>query len=242
MVISYLQLLERRYQGKLDADADEFIGYAVDGAVRMQALIQALLSYALVSSHGQQFELVQCDRILQDALSNLHVAITESNAVITSEPLPEVWGDATQLTQLFQNLIANAIKFRREISPNIQIRVQHLGSTAVSKDLRVPNTTNNIAATPSAWQISVVDNGIGIEDQYLDRIFVIFQRLHPRFNYAGTGIGLAICKKIVERHGGKIWVTSTPEAGASSSQDDRGSVFSFIIPEVGSISPQHVHK
>ena len=242
MVISYLQLLERRYQGKLDADADEFIGYAVDGAVRMQALIQALLSYARVSSHGQQFELVQCDRILQDALSNLHVAITESNAVITSEPLPEVWGDATQLIQLFQNLIANAIKFRREIPPNIRIRVQHLGSTAASKDFRAPNTTNNIAATPSAWQISVADNGIGIEAQYLDRIFVIFQRLHPRINYTGTGIGLAICKKIVERHGGKIWVESTSEAGASSSHDDRGSVFSFIIPEVGSISPQHVHK
>lgn len=242
MVISYLQLLERRYQGKLDADADEFIGYAVDGAVRMQALIQALLSYALVSSHGQQFELVQCDRILQDALSNLHVAITESNAVITSEPLPKVWGDATQLTQLFQNLIANAIKFRREIPPNIRIRVEHLGSPAASKDLRAPNTTDNIAATPSAWQISVADNGIGIEAQYLDRIFVIFQRLHPRVNYAGTGIGLAICRKIVERHGGKIWVESTPEAGASSSHDDRGSVFSFIIPEIGSISPQHVHK
>jgi PAS domain S-box-containing protein len=242
MVISYLQLLERRYQGKLDADADEFIGYAVDGAVRMQALIQALLSYARVSSHGQQFELVQCDRILHDALSNLHVAITESNAVITSEPLPEVWGDAIQLTQLFQNLIANAIKFRREIPPNIRIRVEHLGSTAASKDLRAPNTTDNIAATPSAWQISVADNGIGIEAQYLDRIFVIFQRLHSRVNYAGTGIGLAICKKIVERHGGKIWVESTPGAGASSSHDDRGSVFSFIIPEVGSISPQHVNK
>jgi PAS domain S-box-containing protein len=250
MVISYLQLLERRYQGKLDADADEFINYAVDGAVRMQALIQALLSYARVSSHGQQFELVKCDRVLQDAIANLHVAITESNAVITSDPLPEVWGDATQLTQLFQNLIANALKFRREISPQIRISVQQLGSTAaLSTDLREPPPNDDIAADPSAWQISVADNGIGIEAQYLDRIFVIFQRLHPRVNYPGTGIGLAICKKIVERHGGKIWVESIPEACASSNDEAcatncvvSGSIFSFIIPGVGSISPQHAHK
>jgi PAS domain S-box-containing protein len=243
MVISYLQLLERRYQGKLDADADEFIHYAVDGAVRMQALIQALLSYARVSSHGQQFELVKGDRVLQDALDNLQVAITESNAVITSEPLPEIWGDATQLTQLFQNLIANALKFRRAIRPQIQISVRHLACTDPT------TTTDEIASTPSAWQISVADNGIGIESQYLDRIFVIFQRLHTRVNYPGTGIGLAICKKIVERHGGKIWVESAPAAclssndkACASSHDDRGSIFSFIIPEIGNIYPQHAYK
>ncbi len=243
MVISYLQLLERRYQGKLDADADEFIHYAVDGAVRMQALIQALLSYARVSSHGQQFELVKGDRVLQDALDNLQVAITESNAVITSEPLPEIWGDATQLTQLFQNLIANALKFRRAIRPQIQISVRHLARTDPT------STTDEIVSTPSAWQISVADNGIGIESQYLDRIFVIFQRLHTRVNYPGTGIGLAICKKIVERHGGKIWVESAPadclssnDKACASAYSDRGSIFSFIIPEIGNIYPQHAHK
>ena len=121
MVISYLQLLSRRYQGKLDPDADEFIAYAVDGAVRMQALIQALLSYARVSSRKQPFSAVKCGTVLQDAISNLHVAITESGAIISADPLPVVWGDATQLTQVFQNLIANAIKFRREIPPHIHI-------------------------------------------------------------------------------------------------------------------------
>ena len=251
MVISYLQLLSRRYQGKLDPDADEFIDYAVDGAVRMQALIQALLSYARVSSRKQPFDIVKCNLILQDAISNLHVAITESGAVITSDPLPDVWGDATQLTQVFQNLIANAIKFRREIPPKIHISVQPLPSDAPLLpriDLHPP-PTEEIAVTASDWCFAVADNGIGIESQYLDRIFVIFQRLHTRVTYPGTGIGLAICKKIIERHGGTIWVDSSPERSPSVlhqplsiQQDCSGSIFYFIIPAIGSISPQHAHK
>ena len=242
MVISYLQLLSRRYQGKLDPDADEFIGYAVDGAVRMQALIQALLSYARVNSRKQPFDRVDCNVVLQDAISNLHVAITESGATICADPLPVVWGDATQLTQIFQNLIANAIKFRRTIPPHIQISVK-----PVAADSSIDTT--EIATTPSAWCFAVADNGIGIEAQYLDRIFVIFQRLHTRVIYPGTGIGLAICKKIIERHGGTIWVESIPEKSLSvphqslSIPPERcGSIFYFTIPVVDSIPAQHAHK
>ncbi len=234
MVISYLQLLSRRYQGKLDPDADEFIGYAVDGAVRMQALIQALLSYARVNSRKQPFDRVDCNVVLQDAISNLHVAITESGAMISSDPLPTVQGDATQLTQLFQNLIANAIKFRRTIPPQIQISVK-----TVLAD-------NSIDTTP-AWCFAVADNGIGIEAQYLDRIFVIFQRLHTRVTYPGTGIGLAICKKIIERHGGTMWVDSIPEQSPSVPHQPLfippcGSIFYFTIPAVDSLPAQHAHK
>ncbi len=261
MVISYLQLLERRYQGKLDADADEFIDYAVDGAVRMQALIQGLLSYARVSSRAQPFEPVDCNLILQDALANLHVAITESAAMITSDRLPVVWGDPTQLTQLFQNLIANAIKFRRETPLKIQISSQPI-AVADGKpfdldplvlpqiDFRSSRSLDPGERGAGAWCFAVADNGIGIETQYLDRIFAIFQRLHTRASYPGTGIGLAICKKIVERHGGKIWAKSTIAASVSSedeerqsvSNNDRGSVFYFIIPEVGSNPTEHAHK
>ncbi|PSB54175.1 GAF domain-containing protein [Chamaesiphon polymorphus] len=243
MVISYLQLLSRRYQGKLDADADEFIDYAVDGATRMQALIQGLLSYARVSSRKQPFEIVNCNVIVRDAISNLHVAIAESAATITFDPLPEVWGDPTQLTQVFQNLIANGIKFRREeVPPKIHISVTSLQPLSTS-------TTEDLATTPASWQFAISDNGIGIESQYLERIFVIFQRLHTRVIYPGTGIGLAICKKIIERHGGTIWVESTPMKQDSLLQPPSphppacsGSIFYFVIPAVGSISPQHVHK
>jgi PAS domain S-box-containing protein len=280
MVISYLQLLSRRYQGKLDPAADEFIDYAVDGAVRMQALIQALLSYARVSSRKQPFEVVKCDLVLQDAISNLLVAITESSAEISADPLPEVWGDPTQLTQVFQNLIANAIKFRREIPPKIHISVRasdsarsnsvlalipnpsassagnqnpnlspHDGLRVRGNNGDAPSPQEEISTTPSAWCFAVKDNGIGIEPQYLDRIFVIFQRLHTRVSYPGTGIGLAICKKIVERHGGTIWVDSTPVRSDSvlpqslpAQPDCSGSIFYVTIPAVGSNSPQHAHK
>ncbi|WP_373543480.1 GAF domain-containing protein [Chamaesiphon sp.] len=249
MVISYLQLLSRRYQGKLDPDADEFIEYAVDGAVRMQALIQALLSYARVSSRKQPFELVKCDVVLQDAISNLHVAISESGAIISYDSLPEVWGDATQLTQVFQNLIANAIKFRRELPPKIQISARPLNPHLLPRiNLNEP-IAEEIAAIPSGWCFTVADNGIGIEPQYLDRIFVIFQRLHTRVTYPGTGIGLAICKKIIERHGGTIWVESSPSKPDSTLQQSLpiqskcyGSRFYFTIPAEGSISVRHDHK
>jgi PAS domain S-box-containing protein len=244
MVIGYLQLLERRYQGKLDQDADEFIGYAVDGAMRMQSLIQALLSYARVSSRKQPFDLVKCDLVLQDAISNLHVAIQESGAIISADPLPEVWGDATQLTQVFQNLIANALKFCTAVPPQIQITVRRLDPRS---DPTSPS--GDLSATNPIWQFSVADNGIGIEPQYLDRIFVIFQRLHNRVTYPGTGIGLAICKKIVERHGGTIWVESIPRQSDSVLQQPLpaqpecyGSIFHFTIRVAGSISPDYAHK
>jgi PAS domain S-box-containing protein len=258
MVISYLQLLERRYQGKLDRDADEFIDYAIDGAVRMQTLIQALLSYARVSSRKQPFGEVDCERVFQDAISNLYVAISDSGAIISHDPLPIVWGDATQLTQVFQNLIGNALKFRRELPPKIHISVQPIKLEV--EDLKIATSTqrtinlNSLPTTemtspPTAWCFAVRDNGIGIERQYLDRIFAIFQRLHTRVTYPGTGIGLAICKKIVERHGGTIWVESNPVASESVlaqslpvQPESYGSIFYFTIPAVDSISLQHANK
>jgi PAS domain S-box-containing protein len=201
MVISYLQLLEKRYKNQLDSNADEFIGYAVDGASRMQTLINDLLSYSRVGTRAQPFKLLDCQKILARAIANLKVAINESQAQITYDSLPEVYGDATQLTQLFQNLLGNAIKFRNSKPPQIHVGVEYCSGH---------------------WQFWVRDNGIGIEPQYAQRIFLIFQRLHGRQEYPGTGIGLAICKKIVERHGGRLWLES--EFGC-------GSTFYFTIPE-----------
>ncbi len=258
MVISYLQLLERRYHGKLDRDANEFIDYAIDGAVRMQTLIQALLSYARVSSRKQPFGAVDCEIVFQDAISNLYVAIRDSGAIISHDPLPIGWGDPTQLTQVFQNLIGNAIKFRRESPPKIHISVQPVqleteehqltASTQRTIDLNSSSTTET-TPPPTAWCFAVADDGIGIEAQYLDRIFAIFQRLHTRVTYPGTGIGLAICKKIVERHGGTIWVESTPVTSKSVLSQSLpvqpasyGSVFYFTIPAVDRVSLQHANK
>lgn len=203
MVTSYLQLLERRYQGKLDSDADDFIHYAVDGAMRMRALINDLLAYSRIGTRGSPFELTSCNAAIAHAIANLKVALEESKAVVTYQDLPDLWADPTQLTQLFQNLISNAIKFRREALPQVRIQASREDDT---------------------WLFSVQDNGIGIDPQYAERIFVIFQRLNNRVDYAGTGIGLAICKKIVERHGGKIWVQS--ELG-------QGATFYFTIPDGG---------
>jgi PAS domain S-box-containing protein len=200
MIVSYLELLERRYKGQLDEKADKFIAFAVDGATRMQTLINDLLSYSRVGTRGQNLETVDCAIIVQSVLTNLQVAIAQSNAVITYDPLPKVNADPSQLTQLFQNLISNAIKFRREEPPRIHIAVK---------------------CTDDKWLFSVQDNGIGIEPQYLDRIFIIFQRLHSRTEYPGTGIGLAVCKKIVERHGGTLWIESQP---------GQGSTFHFTLP------------
>jgi PAS domain S-box-containing protein len=201
MVVSYLQLLERRYKHKLDASADEFIAYAVDGASRMQTLINDLLEYSRIDTRGQDFTEVDCFQVLERALGNLKMAIAESNAAITHDLLPEIMADPTQLMQLFQNLIGNAIKFRGEQAPKIHIGVERQSDR---------------------WLFSVCDNGIGIEPQYSERIFAVFQRLHNRVKYKGTGIGLAICKKIVERFGGRIWVES---------ELDRGSTFYFTVPE-----------
>jgi PAS domain S-box-containing protein len=222
MVTSYLQLLEKRYKGKLDARADEFIAYAVDGSNRMKTLINDLLGYSRVSTRGQPFELVDCNVILEMAIANLQVAINETGAVITRAPLPQVMADATQLTQLFQNLLSNAIKFRSDHPPQIEIG-------ALKQEWEQGRRGTGESFTPSGhppsnheWLFWVRDNGIGIEAQYADRIFVIFQRLHGRGKYPGTGIGLAICRKIVERHGGRIWVESEPGKGAT---------FYFTIPE-----------
>jgi PAS domain S-box-containing protein len=196
MVASYTQLLARRYEGKLDSDADEFISYAVDGASRMQTLINDLLTYSRVGTQGRELAPTETKGIFEAACANLRRAIEESGAEITSEELPTVWGDASQLVQLFQNLIANAIKFRRE---GVRVRVE-VGAERHSEE---------------EWLFSVRDNGIGIEAQYAERIFRIFQRLHGKGEYSGTGIGLAVCKKIVERHGGTIWAESTPGEGST---------------------------
>ncbi|MBI4458993.1 MAG: PAS domain S-box protein, partial [Acidobacteria bacterium] len=200
MVTAYMQLLTERYQGKLDAEADEFIGYAVDGATRMKQLITDLLTYSRVSTRPEEMTLTDCEAALGDALLSLEAAVRESGAVVTHDPLPTVMANRGQLVQLLQNLIGNAIKFRRSEAPRV-----HLSS------LR----------TRTEWHFSVSDNGIGIHPEQRERIFVIFQRLHDRIEYPGTGIGLALCKKIVERHGGRIWVESAPS---------QGSVFFFTLP------------
>jgi signal transduction histidine kinase len=200
MVASYVQLLARRYKGKLDKDAEDYIAFAVDGATRMQALINALLSYSRIGTKGKAFQPTDCDDVLGTALKNFQLAIAESQATVTAGRLPTVLGDPALLAQLFQNLIANAIKFRGDKAPVVRVSAEQHGSE---------------------WLFSFRDRGIGIDPQYSERIFIIFQRLHSKEEYPGTGIGLALCKKIVERHGGRIWVES--EAG-------KGSDFRFTIP------------
>ena len=201
-VSSFSQLLARRYQGKLDADADDFIAFIVEGATRMQTLINDLLAFSRVGTRGNPFAPVRCQEILQGVKESLKAAIAESGAVISQDPLPTLVADQTQLAQLFQNLFSNAIKFRRpQEAPRIHVSALRLDD---------------------AWRLSVRDNGIGIDPQFFGRIFVLFQRLHEREQYPGTGIGLAICKKIVERHGGQIWVESEPGSG---------STFHFTIPD-----------
>ena len=200
-VSSYAQLLGERYRGRLDADADDFIGYLVDGAARMERLIDDLLTLARVGTRGKPFEPTDCSAVVKEAIENLALAVQETGANITTDPLPTVNADATQLAQLFQNLIGNAIKFRGEDTPRVHI------SSHRNED---------------KWVFSVKDNGIGIAPEYRDRIFMIFQRLHANDKYPGTGIGLAIARKIVERHGGTIWVQSEP---------DKGSTFSLTIPD-----------
>lgn len=203
-VANYVQLLEMRYQAQLDADAKEFINFAVEGVSLMQTLIDDVLAYSKVEMQGVEFELTEVDTALDRALGNLRQRIAESGAKISRDPLPTVMADSTQLMQLFQNLIANAIKFRSDKPLEIHISAQR--------------------QEEDEWLFSVRDNGIGIEPQFSDRIFVIFQRLHPRDEYPGTGMGLAICKKIVECHRGRIWVESQLGAGAT---------FYFTLPVGG---------
>ncbi len=203
-VTSYTQLLAQRYQGNLDAKADKYINHIVDGASRMQQLINDLLAYSRLGTKAQEFEAADCQAAVQQSLCNLQIAIAEKQAVITCELMPTVMADEFQLVQLFQNLIGNAIKFCSQDVPIIQI-------AAIIQD--------------DEWLFSVRDNGIGIDSEYADRIFIIFQRLHSRREYVGTGIGLAMCKRIVERHGGRIWVESLSGEGAT---------FYFTIPIVNS--------
>lgn len=201
MVNSFLKLLEKRYKNRLDSEADEFIYYAVDGSERMQKLITDLLTYSRVTTKERYYESVNLETILEDSIKNLKVLINENNAKITHDALPTITADPFQFTQIFQNLIGNAIKFRGEDSPEIHVGVED---------------------ADDMWIISVKDNGQGIEKQHRELIFEVFQRLHDKYKYPGTGIGLSICKKIVERHGGRIWVES--EIGV-------GSKFCFTIPK-----------
>ena len=201
MVASYTQLLAKRYKGKLDQDADEFIAFAVNGASRMQALIQDVLAFSRVDRQGQQFEPISVETLLNYALDNLKGAIEDSKAVVTHDPLPVVMADERQFLHLLQNLLSNAIKFKGCESPRI-----HLSAERREKE----------------WLFSVRDNGIGIDPQYSERIFVLFQRLHTNAEYPGTGIGLALCKKIIERHGGRMWMES---------QLGQGSTFYFTLPD-----------
>jgi light-regulated signal transduction histidine kinase (bacteriophytochrome) len=203
MVSSFTQLLAKRYRDKLDDDANEFISYTVEGANRMQRLINDLLNYSRIQTRGKPFVETDCEEILGQVRANLQVAIEKSRALMTSDFLPTVMADPTQMMQLFQNLIDNAIKFSGKEPPRVHI-------SAEKRD--------------NEWVFSVSDNGIGIDPRFNERIFVIFQRLHEREKYPGTGIGLALCMRIVDRHGGRIWVESEP---------GKGSTFYFTIPAKG---------
>ena len=202
-IASFTQLLERRYKGKLDPDADEFMDYIVDAAVRMKQQIQDLLEYSRITTAGGEFGQVSVDSILNQAIANLKSAIDKNNAEITYDSLPDVIADGDQLRRVFQNIIGNAIKYRKlDEPPKINISYQ-------------------IDEQNNEYVFSISDNGIGIEEQYLDRIFKIFQRLHTIEDYKGTGIGLAVVKRVIERHGGRIWAESEP---------GKGSTFCFTIP------------
>jgi PAS domain S-box-containing protein len=213
MVINFMQLLQSRYHDKLDKDAEEFIEFAVNGGIRMKTLISDLLVYSRVESQGKPLKEVSMEEPLNWTLTNLQEAIKEANAKISYDPLPQVLGDTTQLGQLLQNLIANAIRYRKT-SQSLKI---HIGAIEENEN----------------WKLFVKDNGIGIDPQFHDRIFKIFQRLHTYEEYEGTGIGLAVCKRIVDRHGGKIWVESTP---------DQGSTFYFLLPKPTQETQNDIYK
>jgi light-regulated signal transduction histidine kinase (bacteriophytochrome) len=200
-IASYTELLARRYQGKIDPGADKFIGYIVDGANRMQQLINDLLTYSRVGrTTDLTMENVELGQIMEGIFNDLARTIRDSQAEITCDELPVVLGHPRHIAQLLQNMITNAIKFRGDAPPRVHISAERRAD---------------------AWVIAVRDNGIGIAPEYAERIFVVFQRLHTRTEYPGTGIGLAICKKIVERHGGQIWVEAQP---------GQGSTFFFTLP------------
>lgn len=201
MIMNYLKLLERRYGRQLDDEATEFIGFAVDGASRLQGMIEDLLKYARVTTRGGEFQQIDLQTVLDDVLRDLQFAIKDNKATITIDNLPTISADKTQMRQLLQNLIGNAIKYHGEADPIIKI-----------------GATEDV----NSWRISVSDNGIGIDPKYFDQIFVVFKRLHHRGEYEGNGIGLSVCKRIVERHGGKLHVESAV---------GKGSTFIFSIPK-----------
>jgi PAS domain S-box-containing protein len=200
MVTSYVQLIEKRYSGKLDPDADEFIGYVVEGAKRMKQLLTALLDYSRIGTRGNCIHTVECETVLETALQNLRMVLEETRGTVTHDPLPAIMADETQMVQLFQNIIGNGLKFHGPQPPLIHISAKQEGTN---------------------WIFTFQDNGIGIDPQYFKKIFVIFQRLHGRDKYPGTGIGLTIAKKIVERYGGRIWVES---------DKGKGTAFYFTVP------------
>ena len=203
MIASYTQLILRRYGDRFDGDAKEFMDFIVDGATRMKQLIEDLLAYSRVGTHGKAFRPMDSAAAVQKALANLRAAIESTAGKVTADPLPTINADEFQLVQLFQNLIGNALKFKGAQTPHVHISVKEEADN---------------------WTFSVKDNGIGIDAEYFDRIFMVFQRLHSRTDYPGTGIGLAICKKVVDRHGGRIWIESS--AGL-------GSTFWFTVPKKG---------
>ena len=207
MVSSYTQLLVRRYGDKLDDDAKEFMAFIVDGAGRMKQLIEDLLAYSRVGRHGKALRAIPVESALRRALTNVRAAVEEAGATVTYDGLPTVQADEVQLAQLFQNLIGNALKFRSASVPRISVTCRE---------------------SEAEWQFAVADNGIGIEPAYFERIFMVFQRLHNKGEYPGTGIGLAICKKVVERHGGRIWVTS---GDGGPLQPGQGTTFHFTLPK-----------
>lgn len=201
MVSSYMQLLSERYESELDETGQRYIHYAVDGAGRMQNLVRDLLSFSRVGSRGLEKVPTDLNRVVGQTLNNFEVAIKDCGAVVSSDDLPTVNGDPAQLTQLFQNLISNAVKFHGATQPEVRLSAER---------------------RPDEWLFTVTDNGVGFDAKYAERVFVIFKRLHSRDEYPGTGIGLAICKKIVERHGGRIWAES--EIG-------RGTRIFFTLPQ-----------
>lgn len=202
MVAIFGQLLADRYKGRLDSDADAYLGFLVEGAHRMRALVDGLLTFSRVQSKAREFQATDSEEALRNALADLTVTIEQSGAEVTHGPLPMVMADSSQLEQIFQNLIGNAVKFAAGGPPRVHISADRVGEQ---------------------WIFSVRDNGIGIDPRYHERIFGIFQRLHSREAYPGTGIGLSVCKRIVERHGGRIWVESA---------EGQGSTFYFSVPGV----------
>ena len=217
----FAEILREKYQDKLDAKAKTLIYRIINGSIRMESLIKDLLAYAKVNSAVNPFKPVSCNAVLEIALSNLGRAIGESAAVVTYDDLPDVVGEETQLIQLFQNLIGNAIKYRKDLPPRIHVSARSLGDAGVNSRGAITRATLRTSHSETGWLISVSDNGIGIDSTYFERIFEIFYRLHQGDQYPGTGIGLAVCRKIVERHGGRIWVESEP---------GRGATFFFTLP------------